>query len=59
MERYDFFYGSQLSEFESPKVPEIIAREGLKANVAGSKYILKVKPSKTKAVIKDVYYQAE
>ncbi len=52
METYDFFYGTQLAEFERPEVPEIVAKKGIKAEIAGSKYSLKLNPSKSKAVIR-------
>ncbi len=55
METYDFFYGTQLTEFERPEVPEIIAKEGIIANIVGSKYSLIIKQSNTEAVILNVH----
>jgi len=37
METYDFYYGTQAAEFERPEIPEIVAKKGIKANIAGSK----------------------
>lgn len=54
MEKYYFFYGSQVEEFERPKVPETIAKKGIKADIVGKKYNLKIKPSNTKVVVKNV-----
>ena len=54
MEKYDFFYGSQLVEFERPEVPEIVGKEGIEAEMVGSQYNLLVNTSKTKAVILNV-----
>ena len=48
--KYNFFYGTQMVEFERPEVPEIVAKEGIKTNI---------KPSKTKAVILNVCDKAE
>lgn len=55
MEKHYFFYGNQVEEFERPKVPEIVAKKGIKANIAGNKYNLKIRPSGNKVVVKDVY----
>ena len=52
METYDFYYGSQLVEFERPDVPEIIAKEGIKADIAGKKYSLKLNATESKVVVK-------
>lgn len=52
METYDFYYGTQLAEFERPEVPEIVAKKGISTDIAGSKYSLTIKPSNSKAVIK-------
>lgn len=52
METYDFYYGTQVVEFERPDIPEIVAKKGITANVAGSKYSLLVTPYNSKAVIK-------
>ncbi len=49
-DKFIFFYGCQVAEFERPKVPKIITEKGLKANI---------KPSKTKAVILNVCDKAE
>lgn len=59
MEKYYFFYGSQVEEFERPKVPEIIAKKGIKAEIVGRKYNLNIKPSKTKVVVKNVHYKTK
>ncbi len=48
--KYEFFYGTQTTEFERPEVPGIIAKKGIKTNI---------KPSKTKAVILNVCDKAE
>ena len=45
MEKHYFFYSNQAVEFERPKVPEIVAKKGIKA---------RIKASKTKAVILNV-----
>lgn len=55
METYDFYYGTQLVEFERPEVPEIVAKKGIKAEIVGSKYSLVIKPSNTKVVILNVH----
>lgn len=55
METYDFYYGTQLVEFEREEVPEIVAKKGIKANIAGSKYTLTINPSKTEVVILNVH----
>lgn len=52
---YNFFYGSQMVEFERPEIPEIIAKEGIKAEIAASKYTLKLNPSRTKVVVLNVH----
>jgi hypothetical protein len=54
METYDFYYGTQVAEFERPEIPDIIAKKGIKANIAGSKYTLTINPSKTEVVILNV-----
>lgn len=59
MEKYYFFYGNQTVEFERPKAPEIIAKKGIKMSIVGSKYNLRMKPSNTEVVVKDVNYKAE
>jgi len=65
MEGYSFFYGSQMVEFERPEVPEIIAKDGIKTNIVGgiyslklnasTTYSLKVNSHKTKVVVLNVY----
>ena len=38
METYDFYYGTQVVEFERPKIPEIIAKKGIDGeNIASEK----------------------
>ena len=59
MEKYYFFYGTQAVEFERPAVPEIVVKEGIKADIVGKKYSLDIKVSTTKVVAKDVRYKAE
>ena len=59
MEKYDFFYGGQVVEFERPEVPEIIAKKGIQLSLAGSKYNLVLSPSKNKVVILNVRDKAE
>jgi hypothetical protein len=54
METYDFYYGTQLVEFERPEVPAVIAKQGIATNIAGSKYSLNIKPSNSKVVVKNV-----
>lgn len=54
MEKYYFFYGSQVQEFKRPKVPDIVAKKGIKAEIVGKRYTLNIKPSITKAVIANV-----
>ena len=54
MEQHYFFYGNLVEEFERPKVPDIVLKEGMKAKIAGDKYTLKIKPSTTKVVINNV-----
>lgn len=49
MQKFYMFYGSQAYEFERP---EIIAKPGARAEIAGKVYTLILKPSTTKAVIK-------
>lgn len=53
--KYNFFYGTQIVEFERPDVPEIVAKKGIKADIAGSKYTLNIKSSQTKVVVANVY----
>lgn len=53
-EQYYFFYGNQVVEFERPKVPEIIAKKGIKLEMVGSIYSVLVKSSNTKAVVLNV-----
>ncbi len=48
--KYEFFYGTQTTEFERPKVPKIITEKGLKANI---------KPTKTSVVILNVCNKAK
>jgi len=59
MEQHYFFYGNQVEEFERPKVPEIVAKKGIKMSIAGSKYSLRLNSSKTKAVILNVCNKTE
>lgn len=54
MEKYYFFYGNQVKEFERPMVPDVVAKKGIKTEIVGKKYDLKIKPSKTKVVILNV-----
>jgi hypothetical protein len=54
MAKYYFFFGGQAYEFERPEVPEIIPKEGIKAEVVGSKYKAEVAGSKYKVVILNV-----
>ena len=54
MGKYYFFFGTQAYEFERPDVPEIIPKKGIKANIAGSIYTLRINPSTYKAVILNV-----
>lgn len=42
MEKHYFFYGTQAIEFERPKVPDTIAKKGIKAEIVGSKYTLRI-----------------
>lgn len=49
MAKFYMFYGAQVFEFERP---EIVAKQGAKAEILGQKYNLIIKPSITKAVIK-------
>lgn len=55
METYDFYYGTQLVEFERPEVPEIVAKKGILADIAGTKYSLIIKPSNSKVVVLNVH----
>lgn len=59
MKMYDFFYGTQVVEFERPEIPEIVTKKGIKAEIAGSKYTLKINASTTKAVILNVHNQTK
>lgn len=54
MDKYTFFYGTQVVEFERPEVPEVIAKSGIMAEIVGEIYTLQLKPSTTRVVIKNV-----
>lgn len=53
------FFGAQACEFERPDIPDSAVLKGIKANINKSKYSLNVKPSTTKAVIRNVYDKAK
>lgn len=55
MEKYYFFYGTQVIEFERPEVPEIVSKKGIKLEIVGKKYNVEIMPSKTKVVIVNVH----
>lgn len=54
MEKHYFYYGSQAIEYERPKVPEIVRKQGVEASVAGSKRTLLLQPSIMKVVMANV-----
>lgn len=52
---YDFYYGTQLVEFDREEVPEIVAKKGIDFKLVGSKYTLKIRPSNSKVVVLNVH----
>lgn len=59
MAKFYMFFGAQAYEFERPNIPESILKKGVKIDINKSKYSLDIKPSKTKAVIRNVYDKAK
>lgn len=54
MNKYYFFYGNQVVEYNAPHIPKLIDKKRIKLKVNDSKCSLKLNPSVTKVVLKNV-----
>lgn len=54
MNKYDFFYGNQVVEFERPEVPEVIYKKSIKSNIKIKVYSAIIKYKNPKVVVKNV-----